>query len=239
MTRDRDSDDDLRKVLPDLATLNREADPTRRRAKLQDAMDNPQVDAALVLMRPGLKPGEDPLYYQVPRRAEGEAPPGPSPWEAARSDVPAVALPSSHAPGAAPPVTVARPLPEPQRPQSALRRSAPIAILAVFIPLVLMWYLFVRQRTPVVQGAPHEVTSGASAVSAAPAVPLAPSSVATPPSSAAVPSPSPPVPLSAIGDAGAASSAPVSPAPKSMAPKVRVPKAGSGPGPDTDPELIQ
>jgi hypothetical protein len=74
----RDSDDDIRKYLPDLDTILREADPARGQAKLQEAQDNPELDKALAELKQGLKDGESPFEFPtVPVRGKGAAEVGP------------------------------------------------------------------------------------------------------------------------------------------------------------------
>jgi hypothetical protein len=52
---------------PDMATFLRESSKEELDAKLKKALDNPHLDAALNRVRPKLKPGEDPLFYDVNR----------------------------------------------------------------------------------------------------------------------------------------------------------------------------
>ena len=207
----RDSDTDLGKVFPDVETMQREADPSRRRAKLEQALDTPPVvDAALTLLRHGLKDGEDPLYYEVPRHeprpeqqdttptgAEGDA--APSPWSTEVGEpLPREMLPSAAAPS---PVSPGPEEPHPgdaahahdaQRPSRISVRSAALAIAAVLVPLAVMWALFVRPEGSK-DGAAHGARGVASTAIAPPTPPPAPTpteAAVTPPPSSAAPAPS-------------------------------------------------
>src|SRR5262249_8784901 len=137
-----------------------------------------------------------------------------SPWADGAGDaVPKEALPSALAPGVAPPVTVAPPVhDEARRPREFSLRSAVLAILAVFVPLALMWFFFVRPHGPSIENdrspkalptAPWMITPQATVTvtpTAEPAMPASSATSASPGSSAlpttsATPAPSaPPVP---------------------------------------------
>jgi hypothetical protein len=171
----RDSDDDIRKYLPDLSTILREADPARAKEKLAKAQDNPELDAALAhAQRPSERPSEG------------------SPWAAEPAGIAAAVLPSSLV---APPVVT-----EPEAPR---RRRAPfpawakaiVAVIAVVGPVTLLWALLVRPgRGENVEPA----RAGASGGSSAPTTPTM-SATASP-----ILPVSPPAPvLTADADAGA------------------------------------
>jgi hypothetical protein len=231
MSATRDSDTDLAKVFPDLKTMEREADPSRRRARLEQALNTPPVvDAALTILREGLKEGEDPLYYQVPpREREQESPAGgahgndgdaaPSPWSTPAGDaVPKEMLPSASAPAAAPPTTGTPPVAEALRDRGARRpgrsmRSAVIAVLAVFGPLIFMWALLVRPQGSS-DPSNHASSAAPSAAVAALTAPVGPATAAattdavapaTASATAAAPVPA------ASADAGAVAPPPASP----------------------------
>jgi hypothetical protein len=233
----RDSESDLGRVFPDLTTMQRDADPNRRRVKLEQALDNPEVDAALLILRRGLKEGEDPLYYAVPHRDATPVPPVQSPWaDGADEAVSKEALPSALAPGAAPPVTIAPLVQGARRPRAGSLRAAVIAVLAVFVPLVLMWLLYVRPRPLVTGGdlSPAALPSAASTAPKATAAALPTAERAMPASSAAVEAPA----LSVRADAGAAPPPSALPRRKPLGPK-RLPTKPSAAPEDDAPEMIQ
>ena len=60
--------DEKPKYTPDLATVTRESSKAKLDEKLQRALDNPELDRAIARVKPKLKPGEDPLFYDVNRR---------------------------------------------------------------------------------------------------------------------------------------------------------------------------
>lgn len=154
MSATKDSDTDLGEVFPDMKTIAREADQSRRRAKLENALNaSPVMDAALKILRYGLKEGEDPLYYAVPPR---EPVPKPGPPRAPR---------------------------EAHRRQDVSLRSAVIALIAVFGPLTIMWVLFVRPQGSG-DGGRHVSSAPAAAPSAPTIVAATAEVVMPPPSSA-------------------------------------------------------
>jgi len=253
----RDSDTDLGKVFPDVETMQREADPSRRRAKLEQALDTPPVvDAALTLLRHGLKEGEDPLYYEVPRheaRPEQDATPSggdgdaaPSPWSKEVGE----ALPREMLPSAAAPIPVSPEGEEPhsgdaaqgrgpQRPRWISVRSAALAVAAVFVPLAVMWALFVRPEGSK-DGAAHAARAVASTAIAPPTPPPAPTpteaAVTPPPSSAAPPPSNSAAPPDA--DAGPEHAPPVQHVKQRPGAKRPPTKPGSPPEED-NPEIFQ
>jgi|HubBroStandDraft_6_1064221.scaffolds.fasta_scaffold202360_2 hypothetical protein len=243
--------DDKRSPTPDLATVARASDKKALDEKLRKALDNPGLDAAIGRVKPKLKPGEDPLYFDVNRvsltsmtpPAGVAAVPAPaaagddeptlqrSPWAQNATGAPldADALPSSHVPNAAPPtsVPIAAAKPGKRRSARALLGDAPpwlksaLALLAVVAPVTLV---LLATRTPRVDE-PRTVPSALPAAASAPATSDAGSS--PPPASAATP----PVALSSTADAAApppAATSAVAPPPH------RVPGQPKG-GPSDDP----
>ncbi|AUX28838.1 MULTISPECIES: hypothetical protein [Sorangium] len=81
MSSNKDSDD-VRQYLPDLESIRREADPAVAERKLQQALNNPELDRALSEMQQQ-KPTGQPLFQfpVVPAVPHGQqaAPQGPSP----------------------------------------------------------------------------------------------------------------------------------------------------------------
>jgi hypothetical protein len=238
MSATRDSDTDLAKVFPDLKTMEREADPSRRRARLEQALNTPPVvDAALTILREGLKEGEDPLYYQVPPRERGQesttagahgndSDAAPSPWSTPAGEaVPKEMLPSASAPAAAPSATGALPVAEAPRDRGARRpgasrRSTVIAVLAVFGPLAFMWALLVRPQN----GAHGNDPSASAAPTTAPSAPavVSASAVPTVPPAPTV-APETPAPSASASAAASASASPAVPPPRQL-PKPPHPK---------------
>src|SRR5262245_35409519 len=117
----RDSDTDIRKLLPDMKTILKHADPAYSERIYREAMDNPELDAAvaerdraLAEMEGREGPGES-----VPPAGATAAPAGeevrvsaPSPWAKAapagdidKSALPSASAPTAEAPAVAPPVT--------------------------------------------------------------------------------------------------------------------------------------
>ena len=186
----RDSDDDIRKYLPDLSTILREADPARAKEKLAKAQDNPELDAALA-------------HTQRPSAPPAEA----SPWAVEPVGIAKAALPSSLA---APPVV--------KEPTARRAKRAPfsawtngtkglVAVLAAVGPVTLLWVLLVRPS-----GREH-VEPARVAVSAGSSLLVAPTMSAA--SSPIVPGPAPAPTMTAELDAGAsvAPAVPSGPAP--------------------------
>ncbi len=160
----RDSDDDIRKYLPELSAILREADPARAKEKLTRAQDNPELDAALA---------------QVPPQRPSERPSEASRWAAPPVGIAAGALPSSLA---APPVVKEREAPQSRRAPFSSWAKGIAAVIAAIGPVTLLWALLVRPN-----GREHVEPARAGA-SAGTSVPVAPTmsaksmtSVATPP----------------------------------------------------------
>jgi hypothetical protein len=257
MSATRDSDTDLAKVFPDMQTIRREADPSRRRANLEKALDTPPVvDAALTILRQGLKEGEDPLYYEVPRGepvSEPAAPANdsdaaPSPWSTPTGDaIPKELLPSASAPAASPTTETPQAAEAPgvhraRRPRGASVRAAVIALVAVLGPITLMWLLLVRSQGSN-EGSSPASSARPSAAATAPTAPPAPATVGAtaeavvaPPSSATIAAPAP----SASVDAGAVAAPPPPARPTTNSPGAKRPPVKTGPKPEDDnPEYFQ
>jgi hypothetical protein len=62
--------DDLRKYLPTTETLRQRSDSKTIEEIQQKALDNPALDEALAAMKPWMKEGEDPLFFDVQAAAE-------------------------------------------------------------------------------------------------------------------------------------------------------------------------
>ena len=191
----RDSDDDIRKYLPDLTTILRDADPARAKEKLEKAQDNPELDAALAhAQRPSVRPSDA------------------SPWVTEPAGSAAVALTSERVP---PPVVVVK------EPETRRRKRAPFptwakvmaAVIAVLGPVTLLWVLLVRPRG---QGREEPVRAGASAGTSVPAVPTTSASASA--TASAIETAPAPAPVLTVKSNAGASVAPLVPSPSSAAP---------------------
>ncbi|WP_437590807.1 hypothetical protein [Sorangium sp. So ce1000] len=103
MGSNKDSDD-IRQYLPDLESIRREADPEVAERKLQQALNNPELDRALTEMQQQ-KPTGQPLFQfpvvpalakgqpAVPPPFPGQAVPPPFPAQATRTPLPVQAVP--------------------------------------------------------------------------------------------------------------------------------------------------
>lgn len=177
----RDSDDDIRKYLPDLSTILREADPARAKEKLTKAQDNPELDAALAhAQRPSARPSDA------------------SPWAAEPAGIAPGALPSSLA---APPVVKEPEAPPSKRAPFPPWAKAIAAVIAVVGPVTLLWVLLVRPS-----GHEH-VDPARLGASAGSSTPLSPTTSATAGSTSPPAAPAPVV--TAELDAGASVAPPV------------------------------
>ncbi|XYH99212.1 hypothetical protein ACMHYB_05440 [Sorangium sp. So ce1128] len=65
MGSNKDSDDDIRQYLPDLESIRREADPAVAERKLQQALDNPELDRALSEMQQHKATGQPLFQFPV------------------------------------------------------------------------------------------------------------------------------------------------------------------------------
>jgi hypothetical protein len=144
---------------PDLATFLRESSKEALDEKLKKALDNPELDAALARVKPKLKPGEDPLFFDVNRlsspsltgvtpvdtvakpgteHAANDEPAAPdSPWAMSGGGEPELdrdALPSAHLPPAAPPTSV--PIPR-KAVRAEPRRGLPAWVLSGLSPKLI------------------------------------------------------------------------------------------------------
>jgi hypothetical protein len=136
---ERKSDEDIRKYLPDLATILREADPARAREKRREAAVSVDLDAAMAERKHDLPEGDDPLYYTVNRAGRAPAsPPGAADVSACRAL--ARPLPS--------PLPVVRVVPVPRPAARAWPRwlSAALAIFAVIGPVAVAILLMTRHQ---------------------------------------------------------------------------------------------
>jgi hypothetical protein len=79
---------DKQKCTPDLATVARESSKERLDEKLQKALDNPKLDRAIARVKPKLKPGEDPLFYDVNTRLSSPSLTGVTPVDSAVMQTP-------------------------------------------------------------------------------------------------------------------------------------------------------
>jgi hypothetical protein len=209
----RDSEDDIRYYLPDLATILKRADPARSDKNYREAMDNPELDAALAERRQRL--GEDDgMTIPGPAAANGavsmpEAQPArvsaPSPWAKAANELaidkaalPSATAPKPEGPDAAPQMTAPRA--EATRPKR--RRALPKwvfpGIAAIALAPLAMWA--VVSKLP-----PRQALSVSSAAASARAAEPAdvdggpaPSSQSSAPAPSAVPTDAPPAATSAI-----------------------------------------
>ena len=102
----RDSDDDIRKYMPDFNTILRTADPAVAAAKRRAALDAPGVAEVITEIREDNEVTLSAVVaVAVPPRAVAVAVVSASPWSAtAGGEIDKAALPSSLAPNAAPPV---------------------------------------------------------------------------------------------------------------------------------------
>jgi hypothetical protein len=149
----RDSETDIRKLMPDLATILKHADPAHSEQIYREAMDNPELDAAVaerdrqIAARDG-RPSA-PSRPEAPRGSD-DSPvrvSAPSPWATgpAGHAIHKAVLPSADAPKAEPlPVTS----PIPQRAARPRRRALPRWVLpgmgAVVLSPLTMWAVMSR-----------------------------------------------------------------------------------------------
>jgi hypothetical protein len=162
----RTSDVELGEYFPDLETIRREADPARRAKKLRDALDNPEIDEALVGARNSLAR----LDRATPNRGSLA-----SPWAQQAPELGAIdkaALPSAMMPFSpvadrtpdAEHATTLEKTPARSDPRPAwkwtLAKSA-MAVIAVVAPLMMMYFLLVwRNDHGQVSPAPAATSAG-------------------------------------------------------------------------------
>jgi hypothetical protein len=193
--RNRQSDIDIRDVLPDAAALKKEASPRRAGEKLRDASLTP-----------------------LPARVSA-----PSPWAQGAPDAGGIdkaALPSAmmpDAPGPAPEAdtTHVKP-PAPRPPQGAPSTSTPKilgALIAVFVPLVLMYVLLVRPNETHSATGSDASARASSLPSGSPLTAAAPSVESAPPAPSAAPETSATAPPAVTSVPSAAPSATARPSP--------------------------
>lgn len=198
----RDSDDDIRKYLPDLKAIRRAADPAYSDKMLQEALDNPELDAALVEMKQGASPSAPP-GGSAPPTPEGSAEPqpsAPSPWTKgvlpSGDRIDQSALPSAAAPNAGAAVAGRPRSPAAERtPARGRRRGLPkwlvavLAVLAVLGPATMVAIVMKTPKGP--EAGPDATTARATApllVSAAPSESVRPPPAAVSAAPSAVPS---------------------------------------------------
>ncbi len=193
-TEKRDSDDDIRKYLPDLKTILRHADPAYSDEVLREAMDNPELDAALEERKRGLEALEQGRTSEAgARHGELSTPPGvpgavplrvsaPSPWAKAasgdaidKSALPSASAPKTDVPAAAPVTSPIRPANEarPPKKRGALPMWVLPGMLAIALSPFAMWAV-VSMLPP-----RHPVELPASAVPSTQATAPAPSAALT------------------------------------------------------------
>lgn len=259
----RDSDDDIRKLFPDLKTILRHADPAHAERVLREAQDNPELDEALAERERNRASessddlgerttlsgtaGTAPVVAPPPRRGSA-----PSPWakDPAEYVLDKAALPSANAPrpekpAAAPPVTSpitpadARPAPVNGR-RTMPGWVLPIAAAIALSPLA-MWA--VASRLPPPRTAPQSASSSAQApvpaVSDSAIQPTVASSAPTPSDSATSGATLAPTAPSVPGPAPSATEVPnrrpLEPRPRTPGPDVHVDAGAPSPaGPAPD-----
>lgn len=186
----RDSDDDIRKYLPDFKTIMREADPAHAEQKRQDALNNPELDQALADLKQGMTAGEKPFAFPV-----GPAEAAPPTAEVAGGAV----APRVAAAAVVVAPAVARTVTSRARPREAKRRQvflvrvggalpqwakAALAVLAVVGPLVMLVTVLKTPPAPgkgeLDAGALPAARPGVSAVPSGSAAPAIPSGSAAP-----------------------------------------------------------
>jgi hypothetical protein len=232
----RDSDDNIQKYLPDLATIRREADPAYAEKKLREALNNPELDAALAELKEELKEGEHPFAFpSVPPVLKAQ---GGGAASTAGASTQAVAapppiekgmLPSSFAPIVATPVVkpiapavVRRTVPSRKRMRLPGWAIAALAVLAVLGPVAMMM-IFSKLPAPAPRAAVSAVL---------PAVSAAAEVAASVRSAAAMP------PLPPDADAGAPAVAPTPPVPNTAKKPPPTPVRTATTAPTVAPDIM-
>ncbi len=262
----RDSDDDIRKLFPDLKTILRHADPAHAERMLREAQDNPELDEALAEReRNRARESSDDLGERTTLSGTAGAAPvvaprrgsAPSPWakDPAEYVLDKAALPSANAPrsekpAVAPPVT-SRIVTAEARPAPVNgRRTLPGWVLPIAAAIALspfaMWA--VASKLPprtAPQSASSSVQVPAPVVSDSAAQPSIASSAPTPSgsatSAAAVPPTAPSAPEPAPSAAEVPTRRPLEPRPRTPGPDAHV-DAGApspvGPAPDAGKPFV-
>jgi hypothetical protein len=140
--------DDLRKYLPTAETLRQRSDPKTIEEIQQKALDNPELDEALAAMKPWVKEGEDPLFFDVQAAAERK-----------RRD-------SLRGPPATPPAQAGAPPTVKGKRVKVAWWSAALAILGVMSPVTGLWF-WTHMKEPAKEAAARPV------VEAGPSTPAA------------------------------------------------------------------
>lgn len=194
----RDSDDDIRKYMPDFKTILRTADPAVASETRRAALDAPEVAEVIAELR------EDnevtlPVGVALPPRA-GAAAASASPWAAAADGaINKAVLPSSLAPNAAPPVVRDSAEVTPKRAETAKKKfpgwaSSVAAVVAVVGPTTLAVILLSRPAQNGGVTAPSANAGAATSSAAAPSVvgaaPVSTQAPSVPSIESAVPVPS-------------------------------------------------
>jgi hypothetical protein len=233
----RNSDDDIRRYLPDLETIYREADPAHAEEKHKKALDNPELDKVLAEIEhkanaAGKHRSElqaAPAQPKAPAVAETAGPAAQSRWASdAEPPIDKALLPSSLLPVLVPPVMSPSPPREVKVAPVSGRRwrigmFSALAVLAVLAPVITWGVCSMTMRMP-------SVSPAASSVAAAPA-----SAPAAAPRAAA---PAPPPDAGADAGTPASSRAP----PEASAPPQPPPRAPVRPVPTARPvapEMMQ
>jgi hypothetical protein len=240
----RDSDTDIRKYMPDLATILKHADPAHSDRIYREAMDNPELDAAvaerdrqLAAMdgRSSAPSGTDgsPAAGDAPARVSA-----PSPWAtSAEHVVDKAALPSADLPKTEPPPVTS---PIPRRVARNRRRALPRWVLpamgAVVLSPLVMWMVMSkvppRHPVPVPAASPSQVQAPAPSSSETPTMPSAAPSASTGPTAAP----------SAQSSAPAATSAPPpvpTAVPQKHAPRGALDDPHKSPAPPAPPPTVE
>ena len=228
----RDSDDDIRKYMPDFNTILRTADPAVAAAKRRAALDAPGVAEVITEIREDNEVTLSAVVaVAVPPRAVAVAVVSASPWSAtAGGEIDKAALPSSLAPNAAPPVVRDAAMVKPTARKTAKKTFPPwassvAAVIAVVGPCTFAVVLLSR---PAQNGG---VTIPSANAGAGVSSFAAPGVTSAAPVSTQVPTVEP----SAVVDAGAAAPAVVPPAglPSNVKPFLRpnVPRVAPVPEP--------
>ena len=203
----RDSDDDIRKYMPDFNTILRTADPAVAAAKRRAALDAPGVAEVITEIREDNEVTLSAVVaVAVPPRAVAAAVVSASPWSAtAGGEIDKAALPSSLAPNAAPPVVRDAAMVKPTARKTAKKTFPPwassvAAVIAVVGPCTFAVVLLSRPAqnggvtipsanagAGVSSFAAPVVTSAAPVATQAPSVPAVVSAVPVPSVSAVTP----------------------------------------------------
>lgn len=177
----RDSDDDIRKYMPDFKAILRTADPAVAAEKRRAALDAPEVAEVIAELR------EDNEVTLPAGTAHRAAPASASPWAlAAEGEIDKAVLPSALAPNAAPPLVRDAMEVAPKHAGTAKKKfpawaASVAAVVAVVGPTTLAVILLSRPAqngavtTPSTNAGVMSSAAASSTVSAAPATTQTPS----------------------------------------------------------------